>query len=210
MATLVFDLDGTLIDSAPVILTGFGAAIREHGLEPALPLEHRLIGPPLTQVMGVLLPQADEARRQAVADSFKRWYDHEGVALTGAYEGIHDMLDALKAQGHALHLATNKRLGPTVKIVDQLGWSGLFRSVWALDRAAVPCKNKAEMLGLMREQERLPEHCLYIGDTPGDREASQAQRMDFWGVSWGYGLTREESRLHHPSELPQALGAAQA
>ena len=67
-----------------------------------------------------------------------------------------------------------------------------------------------EMLGLMREQEGLPEHCLYIGDTPGDREASQAQRMDFWGVSWGYGLTREESRLHHPSELPQALGAAQA
>jgi phosphoglycolate phosphatase len=125
MATrdIVFDLDGTLIDSAPSILASMQAAFDGVGLVPCAALTPALIGPPLVQTLRALLPEgAGEQALPALVEGFKRHYDAIGYQQTTVYPGVQDMLQALVHMPLRLHIATNKRIAPTRRIVEHLGW----------------------------------------------------------------------------------------
>jgi len=186
--TAIFDLDGTLIDSAPSILEGFGHTLQAAGVTPALPLTPDLIGPPLNKVMAALSGQSDPALVAQLIAGFKAYYDTVGYLRGQPYPGVHAMLEQLRGQGVALHLATNKRHAPTVKILEALGWLPLFDSVYALDRAAPSYADKRAMLAAqLAEQGMTPAHAAYIGDRDDDRLAAEGNGIPFIAVAWGYG-----------------------
>lgn len=184
---IVFDLDGTLIDSAPSILASMQAAFDGVGLVPCAALTPALIGPPLVQTLRALLPEgAVEQALPALVEGFKRHYDAIGYQQTTVYPGVQDMLQALVHMPLRLHIATNKRIAPTRRIVEHLGWGGVFTSVHALDAYAPALVHKAAMLQHLRYVLTDPVP-LYVGDRAEDAEAAHASGMAFLWASWGYG-----------------------
>jgi phosphoglycolate phosphatase len=208
IGAFVFDLDGTLIDSAPGILAAFAASLHETGIEPQVTLAHKLIGPPLTETLMRISGSTDAALVQRLADNFKRHYDTAGVAATLAYPGIDAMLDQLVEAGIPMHIGTNKRLSVTHAILENLGWKNRFVSVYALDMTEPRLPGKTQLLTKQIEEQRLaPSQTLYVGDKREDGHAADANKLAFYYASWGYGeLEREKldarwNWLDQPSDL---------
>lgn len=196
---LIFDLDGTLIDSAPSILAGFEGALKIHGLAPQVALTEKLIGPPLKETLRIVSGITDPEGLQQLADSFKAYYDDQGYQQSGVYPGIPEMLEKLHQRGLTLHIATNKRLLPTLKIIAHFGWAPWFTHIYALDVQNPPFAHKTAMVaGLLAQQGIAPETAIYIGDKAEDGEAAQANGLPFIAVHWGYGgFTGQEPGWHH-------------
>ncbi len=207
---LIFDLDGTLIDSAPSILACFAKVLEQAGVAPRVPLEERLIGPPLAQTLQTLSGIRDDAAIAAMIESFKAHYDTKGYRETVAYAGIAEALAELKAAGFGLVLATNKRIQPTRLILEHLGWAGLFDSVWALDSFEPKLGDKTAMLRAVLQRLAIePAHTAYIGDKAEDGWATQANTMPFVAARWGYGAFQDTPghwlHLDAPRQLPSAF-----
>lgn len=189
LAPVLFDLDGTLIDSAPSILASMGAAFTDLGVEPVCPLEPSLIGPPLIPTLRKLRGDApDGPSVEDLAAAFKAHYDREGYRGSVVIEPMPALLDELAAQGRELYIVTNKRLHPTLLILEHLGWRPRFRGVYALDALTPAATSKAQVLQHVVATHGLPaERCWYVGDRDEDAEAASAAGLPCLRVPWGYG-----------------------
>lgn len=211
-STLIFDLDGTLIDSAPAILASFRDAFATARLTPARAITPDIIGPPLRETLQLLSGSDDAAILDTLGEHFKTAYDGEGLKQTAAYDGVGDMLERLHARGTALHIATNKRLHPTLKILEMLGWREWFTSVYALDIVTPRLPTKAAMIARQLEEQTIdPTQTAYIGDRREDGDAAAANALPFFAATWGYG-SLEPDELQpgwqvatNPTELLRAL-----
>jgi phosphoglycolate phosphatase len=203
--TIIFDLDGTLIDSSASILAGFAGAFAGEGVTPTQPLVQEIIGPPLKDTLAILAGSRDSSLIDRLAERFKQHYDTAGYRATTVFDGVPEMLRALHGGAKTLHIATNKRLHPTLKILDHLGWSGLFGQVKALDAWSPPAVNKAEMIRRLMAEERIaPDTALYVGDREEDFSAATANGLAFALAAWGYGGAPEIAgclRLDTPAAL---------
>lgn len=196
--TLIFDLDGTLINSSPSILAGFSAALQAHKISPFLPLAAALIGPPLKTTLAKLAASQDETLLESLATAFKVYYDTEGYKATSVFPGVSEMLFRLRKQGIALHIATNKRIHPTQLIIEHLGWSELFSSVYALDSTQPAFASKALMIKQqLSDQGIAVRQAAYMGDRSEDGEAADANHLLFYGAQWGYAaFSKSETPKH--------------
>jgi phosphoglycolate phosphatase len=184
---LIFDLDGTLIDSAASILHCFGLAFDSTSTPLKAALDNNVIGPPLMETLKRLSGSEDVALLNTLAAAFKQHYDTTGCLQSVVFAGVVTMLEQLNAAGYHCYIATNKRYYPTEKIVAHLGWQSLFAGVYALDYFTPALKCKADMIGQVVSELGLEaQECLYIGDRLEDGLAADANQMDFVLVSWGY------------------------
>ncbi|NBU59974.1 MAG: HAD family hydrolase [Betaproteobacteria bacterium] len=193
--------------ATPFILAGFAAVLQQHGITPLVPLDSRLIGPPLlptlARISGVSAPDVLDT----LAATFKAWYDTEGYTHTVVYPGIDAALHAL-ADRAALYIVTNKRIHPTRQILDHLGWAPLFTGVYAQDAFAPPLPSKAAVIGQVLSIHGIdPTSALYIGDRAEDGEAATANGLRFAWATWGYGGGLDLSPFIRPITLesPEAL-----
>ncbi len=202
---IIFDFDGTLVDSAPGILAAFGAVLRERDIAPLLPLTPALIGAPLAETLARLAGWSEPDRLTPLIDEFKRSYDTEGVRATPPYAGVEPMLQKLIIRRIRLHIATNKRLSATRLILDHLGWTEYFASVYALDMREPRVPDKGTLIGeqMLREEMNRGATC-YVGDRIEDGEAAERQPIPFVFAGWGYG---GEGILSHwrRADRPDAL-----
>lgn len=184
---VIFDLDGTLIDSAPSILACFARTLAANGIEPALPLTSDLIGPPLHETLYRLSGVDDDAQLAGMIRGFKQHYDLGGYKETVIFPGVHAMLRKLHGVGLRLHIATNKRLRPTELILAHFGWNIFFSAIYASDSRTPPFTGKDEMLSeLLRDERIAPSAAVYIGDRHDDRVAAEANDLGFIAAAWGY------------------------
>lgn len=196
---VIFDLDGTLIDSAPSILACFARTLAASGIEPALPLTPSLIGPPLREALFNLSGVDDEARMASMIGDFKLHYDLGGYKETVIFPGVDAMLRELHGLGLRLHIATNKRLRPTELILSHFGWREFFSAVYASDSRTPTFAGKGEMLSeLLRDEHIAPSAAVYIGDRQDDRAAAEANDLGFIAAAWGY---RDEAMIADKSPL---------
>jgi phosphoglycolate phosphatase len=181
---IVFDWDGTLMDSAGAIAQSIQAAARDLGLEP--PSDERarhIIGLGLVDALRYALPDLEEARYEVVAERYRHHYlarDHE----LELFAGVETLLGTLAASGRWLGVATGKsRLG----LERALAHSGLGARFHAT-RCADECHSKPhpQMLEeLMAEFAVLPATTLMIGDTTHDLLMAQNAGVDAVAVSHG-------------------------
>lgn len=207
---ILFDLDGTLIDSAPAILASFREAFARTGIAPARAIDDSVIGPPLVETLQLLSGSDDPALVARLAEAFKASYDSEGYKATAAFAGVGELLAELAGAGLTLSIATNKRIHPTRLILDHLGWSGHFAHVYALDLFTPRLPDKAAMIArLLADQNIAREQAIYIGDRSEDGESADANGLPFIAVTWGYGsLTADEMRPGwRAAARPEALAA---
>jgi len=187
-ADVIFDLDGTLVDSAPGIVETLRRVIAAHGLQVATPLDESVIGPPLRRVLEGLCGGGDEELLSRLAGDFRVIYDSETCQMSTAYPGIRAAIRRLHDAGARLHVATNKRMAPTHKILSYLGWAQTFHSVYSTDAERFRGGTKANMVTAMVGEQRIdPATTLIVGDSIDDLEAAQLLEIRFRAAGWGYG-----------------------
>lgn len=206
---IAFDFDGTLVDSAPGILRGISLALVSNRIRPVLPLDRRLIGPPLPVTLAKVAGTDDPELLDVLIGDFIRFYDGGACLDSRAFPGVGEVLTALHQRGHGLYLVTNKRGVPTQKMLDHLGWSTLFTAVYCLDEH-LDCPNKVQLLAKVIEVHSLCATATpYVGDTDGDARSARAHAMPYIHVAWGYGDLpdpRPGRICIDPSELLAMLG----
>lgn len=203
---VVFDLDGTLVDSAPSILASMLAAFNEEGIEPAQPLTPEIIGPSLAVAMASLLAEASLDKLPRLTEAFKRHYDESGYRETRIYEGVPEMLKDLRKMGCSLYIATNKRILPTRKIIDLIGWTDFFDGLYSLDYFEPVLQNKVAMLQrLFHELPKTSLRKIYIGDRAEDGIAANKNGFEFFWASWGYGAFQLEGSSYVCVESPEQI-----
>jgi len=206
---LIFDLDGTLIDSAPSVISSLHKVLDEADLTSHIPITNSLIGLPLQETLSILTGINDPTTLQIHIESFKGHYDSDGYKKTLAYPGIGALLATLHESEFSLHLATNKRYTPTKLILEYLGWHDLFQTIYTLDLYHPRALNKSSLLkSLLLEQNIRPTSAIYIGDKEEDACAAEQNNLKFYGVSWGYGNfadTRSYAIVNSTADLLEKL-----
>lgn len=205
---ILFDLDGTLIDSSPGILASFGRVLAAHGLRAAVPLEASLIGPPLAVTLRRISGIGDEALLGRLVEAFKRDYDTVGYRDTLAFDGVADGLARLAATGCRLHIVTNKRLAPTRKILAALGLADYFAGVHSRDETMAPSKS-AVTRRVIAHYAIDPARACFVGDSAEDAAAARENGLVFIHAAYGYGATgiaqRPAAVLARFADLPDLV-----
>jgi phosphoglycolate phosphatase len=210
-AHVLFDLDGTLIDSAPAILASYRDAFAAAGREAVVPIDASIVGPPLLETLQMLAGTTEAAVIDPLAAGFKASYDSTGYRQTAAYEGVGAMLERLVGAGCTLSIATNKRLLPTRLILEHLGWATHFATVYALDLFEPRLPHKAAMIARLMQDECIAhDQAVYVGDRSEDGESADANGLPFIAATWGYGsLSSAEMAPHWRAvATPTALADA--
>jgi phosphoglycolate phosphatase len=190
--SVLLDLDGTLIDSHPGILASCLAALRALGHEPDETLDiRRTIGPPLEDMMQILLQSYGDDRTGEAVAAYRRHYGERGFLGSVPYPGIGESLEEMKRAGLQIYLATSKRAIFASRILDHLEFAAYFDGIYG----SVPggeLDHKPELLAHILSKRRLsPSHSLMVGDRRYDMSGAHAVGMRGLGVLWGYG-TRDE------------------
>jgi phosphoglycolate phosphatase len=187
---VVFDLDGTLVDSAPEILKAMEHAWRVVVPIAPFPRERFRIGPPLKEAIAELSAVLDHARDEAIAAAFRAAYDASDFAATVPYPSINETLDLLGARGVPLAVATNKRRLPTLAILARhfparFAHVACIDGVWP-DDGTCPASKAAMLRWLMQEGAPAVAASVMVGDTAGDVAAARAVGLRSIAVTWGY------------------------
>lgn len=199
MRAVLFDFDGTLVDSGPTICAGLAAALRALGL--AVPPEAELracIGLPLPHVwrrLGI----ADAHHAAAIA-GYRAWAGAADAAPASPYPGVPELLRRLRARGDLLVLASAKDTASAERAVASQGWRPWFHAV----RGAEPGDGPDKRALVARALASLPPGCAVAGlagDMPVDGDAAAANGIPFIPCLWGYGRREDLLALPH-------LGAA--
>lgn len=195
----LFDCDGTLVDSQDNICR----AVEEAFGNAALPIPprdaiRRIVGLSLVEAMRVLLPGADDARHQALANDYKavffRLRAGGGLAEEPLFPDMIAALDALEADGWLLGVATGKSDRGLAHVLGAHGIAGRFATLQTADRH--PSKPHPSMIETaMADAGSAPNTTVMIGDTSYDMHMARAAGARALGVAWGY---------HPPSELTDA------
>lgn len=194
-ATVLLDLDGTLVDSASGILGSLRAAFAELGLPlPAGGLPATLLGPPLY----VTLPGLVGDAAPAVLTTYRRIYGERGLLASPAFAGIDALLHDLADSGATLAVATSKAEPYAERIVAHRGWTDLLATVCGdtLDRQR---PTKADVVGEVLRRLDHPTSVIMVGDRLHDVVGAREHGVDCLGAGWGYAA---------PGELEEAGAVA--
>ena len=200
---VVFDLDGTLIDSAPDIHACVNAVLRLHGVRPlTLDQVRGFVGGGVDllwrRVIGAtVLPV--EAHRDLVASFMTRYHDATG--LTRLYPNVLEALGTLADRGYPLGICTNKPEGPARAVLAHFGIANLFGTVVGGDslpqRKPDPAPLRAAFAALGADPER--PRGVYVGDSEFDAECAEAAGMPLLLFAGGYRKTALDQMPHHAS-----------
>jgi phosphoglycolate phosphatase len=214
--TVLFDLDGTLSDSAPGILASLRASFAEAGLDWVDAATARsLLGPPFWHS---LPPLVGADRVEQVVNAYRRHYVEDGAMFdTSRYDGVAETLRTLVGQGYRLAVATSKPEPHAGRIVAHLGLDHYFTTVCG-DTLDGGRDSKALVVGevLRRLGTPDPDTVLMVGDRSHDVLGAAAHGVDCAGALWGYGSATELTAAGavrlcaSPSEVLQLLAVPDA
>jgi len=184
---VLFDLDGTLVDSSRTIATCIAFSLRELGLDASsrTPLKS-LIGLPLLDIFRDHYGLDDHLARAAI-EIYRSQYDALEQAGTRVYEDMEDVLSTLRGNGLRLFLATVKPAPIAEKVLSDLGLRGYFDGV-AGSSMDHRLRSKTAIIGYVLETWSLQAaNSLMVGDRSQDIEGARANGLRSIGVSWGFG-----------------------
>jgi phosphoglycolate phosphatase len=185
---VLFDLDGTLLDSLPGIAFSVNYACRAAGLpEPQIDLRS-LLGPPIRAIFSKAVPTDDAALLERLETLFRTSYDTDGWQKTSCFDGAREALEAMKAAGHRLFVISNKPRHISLRILEREALMPLFERIYTRDSRTPPYSSKSEMLRcFLDEYGALSSDCLMVGDTMDDITASNANHIAVALMGHGYG-----------------------
>ncbi len=214
MTAIVFDLDGTLIDSAPDLRAAANRMLEGEGFEPLdLPTIISFIGNGLPNLVRLAMEARglDMTRHDALTEQVVGHYSAGNGALTALYPGVMDVLNGLKEQGHTLGLCTNKPIVATHEVLGQFSLTEMFSAVIGGDSLG---QRKPHPAPLQATFDALGSSGIYVGDSEVDAETAQRAEVPFALFTEGYRKTPVAMLPHKWSfrdfaALPAIVASAQ-
>lgn len=205
---LIFDFDGTLIDSVPDLADATNAMLTTLGKETypiesirnwvgngsRMLVERALVGKVEVLEGELTIEEADHAE-QVFFDA----YNNISGSKTVAYPDVDSGLKKLRAAGYILALVTNKPIRFVPKILQSFGWQNLFAEVLGGDSLPVKKPDPAPLLHVCEALNINPAQAVMIGDSRNDILAGQNANMDTLGLSYGYNYGQDIRELN-PTE----------
>ncbi|MDA8747794.1 HAD-IA family hydrolase [Litoreibacter sp.] len=188
--TLIFDLDGTLIHSAPDLAAALNHALVAVGrAQVDLPTVISFIGNGVEKLVERGLhatgAYSDEVFTETL-EYFMTYYEHNMTVLTRPYPGVVTALEALKSSGAVLGICTNKPTAPARAICDDLNLTRFFDVICGAEPNIAKKPDAAPLLGCVAQMEGRPDQTLYIGDSSIDYHTAQNANITFRLFTQGY------------------------
>jgi len=185
--TLIFDLDGTLIDSAGDLHRCVNHALAQYSLEPlSLEVVRGMIGDGVRQ----LLSRAFAARSHPIEDievrRFMAYYSLDPVALTAPYEGVSGTLHELSRRGFRMAVCTNKPQAISKDVLQRVHLAPYFKHVLGGDSRPYRKPDPRLLLDVVELMKSPIEDCVLIGDSEVDAETATAAGVPFVLMTYGY------------------------
>ncbi len=215
MKAVLFDLDGTLADTAPDLGHALNLQRERHGLPPLAQeiirpyASHGTVG--LFDIGFGLTPQ--DTRFAPMREEYLALYTANLCLHTTLFPGMAELLDELEGKGIAWGVVTNKPARFTNPLLEQLGLIGRAASVISGDTCSHPKPHPEPLLCAAREIGVAPQSCLFVGDAERDIEAARAAGMPALVAAYGYlgendkpETWRAQSIIDSPAEIMRFLG----
>ena len=211
--TVIFDLDGTLVDSAADIAFAANAALAGEGLEPVTDEEAaRLIGDgarkAVERAFALRGGPLDECALDRGERAFSTAYVDPGQPVLGRlYPSVAETLARMAAAGLGLGVCTNKPQAAAVRTLSALGIADRFAVLVGGDRTRFRKPDPRHLLACLAPLGGRPGASAMVGDSANDEEAARGAGTTFVGVSFGYGrLSGAACVVDRFRDIPQALG----
>lgn len=208
--TIIFDLDGTLVNSVDDIANSCNFALKEVGYEPhPIKAYKYFVGDGVVKLIERALPQegvSDEIFNKAL----KIYTEHYKVHCfdqTRPYDGIIALLEKLKKQKYKLGVVSNKPNDQVIQVMDKLFDQDYFDLITGVKEGFAPKPDPALTKDLIKKLKVKGENCAFVGDTAMDMKTSCRVGALPIGVTWGFRKEEElleggaKHLIHHPLEL---------
>ena len=194
--TLIFDLDGTLMNTLDDLHDSVSYALREAGLEPNPKQDtRRYLGNGIRNLVNRSVAQtcstADEALKEHVFETFRAYYVAHSMDKTAPYEGVEEMLKECKKRGFYTAIVSNK-LAPAVKDLHKAFFAdsidvAIGETEKVKRKPAPDMVNEAiRQLSLLHGEKIEASACIYIGDSEVDLKTAENAGLPCIAVSWGF------------------------
>jgi len=205
-STIIFDLDGTLVDSAPDLSNSINAMLSTLKREPFHDdLIHSWVGNGAKILVERALSGARNINEQLNDDDcdkalsiFLAHYKENACVHTKLYEGVSSTLAELKERGYTLNIVTNKPLMFVGPILETLGIKDYFDMVLGADSLPKKKPDPMPLSHICDAQNIDIKHCVMVGDSHNDILAANAINMESIGLTYGYNYG-EDITLHKPT-----------
>lgn len=210
---IIFDLDGTLLNTIDDLGHACNHALMQSGF-PMHAIEEypALVGNGVKNLIRRALPENErtEENVERVYTAFIPYYDAHNADYTRPYDGIMDLLQVLKQEGHTLAVASNKYQAATEKIVNQL-FPSIFDVILG-EREGIARKPDPQIVyDIFRMTNHTSGAVLYVGDSLVDMETAQNAQLPFIACTWGF-VSRQQllqagatQIIDYPAELEQFI-----
>ena len=198
---VIFDLDGTLTDSAQGIVSSFRHALAEIGADiPDGDLTSRIVGPPMHHTLQAM--SLDDTT--AAVAAYRADYSTRGWAMNRLFDGIPQLLTDLRAAGVRLAVATSKAEPTARRILEHFGLVEHFDVIAGASLDGVRATKADVMAHALAQLEPLPERVVMVGDRAQDVEGAAEHGIDTVVVGWGYG----QADFAEPTDVAAAAHVA--
>lgn len=197
---IIFDLDGTLIDSSKDLAISMNATREQFGLPP---LDPALIYSYVGNGAGVLVrramgPNAPDKTVNEALDFFLKFYRQHALEHTKLYPGIRQVVEQIFGAGHKQAVLTNKPVRISFDIIGALGLQSYFMRVYGGDSFPYKKPDPTGAAELIREAGVTPSETLLVGDSGVDVQTARNAGIRSCGVTWGF---QPEAFEVHPPDL---------
>ena len=214
--TIVFDLDGTLVDTAPDLISALNFVLDREGLAPVpLHAARNLIGAGARRLIERALElegrhASPEDIARLTADFIEYYADHIAEA-SRPFEGLESALDELSSRGFRFAVCTNKLEWLSKRLLDQLGLGGRFAAICGADTFGVAKPDPAILRETVARAGGEISSSIMVGDAGTDIGVARRAGVPVIGVSFGYtevpiAELKPDRLIHHMRDLPAAVG----
>lgn len=195
---IIFDLDGTLLDTSEGILYCYHKTAKLLNLKKN-PIDNDsiVIGGPLSDGFRTLYDIPDEETLTKAIDTYRNLYADEGITKFKAYSGIDTALSKLKSDGYKLGVATLKLEEYAKTMLNDAGLAKYFDIIHGWD-GTEKCTKAYTVTKVLFEQKCLAKDAVLVGDSVYDKKGAEIAGVDFLGVTYGFGIKqgdKENSRF---------------
>lgn len=216
MKSVIFDLDGTLVDTSGDLVAAANACFVSMGeapqLDPKTDASTAFLGTLAMLELGFsrlgYMPEAE--KMQNYYDYLSDFYGENIDCHTYLYDGVRDCLDGLKARGYLMGICTNKRIKFAEKLTSRMGIRHYFQAVVGADTLPVRKPDAGHLLGTIKALNGNPSKSMMIGDTITDRNAAKNAGVPCVLVTFGpdgakVADLKPEGLLDHFDQLPDMM-----
>ncbi len=192
---VLLDLDGTLSDSRPGIVSCFRPTLQELGHDPDAAGDLTwAVGPPIAVSLQRMIAPFGDDRVELALTIYRECYSSVGIYDCSVYPGVVAMLDGLRDAGHTMCVATSKRRDFAERVIDYLGLREYVRGVYGAIPGGALDRKQDLLVHILAVEHLTAASCVMVGDRFHDIEAAKTNSIHSIGALWGYGGRDELER----------------